>query len=155
MAQKKKKMEAKDLMLGNWIRDDKYCQIVEVSDIYLDTHTLKTCSPIPVTEEILKAIGFEEYEDLPLEGIFYRYWDMDYKYKLDVRDFWTNSQRKWYVHIDNDVCNTIGSGEFDYVHELQNLTRIITGHSLPITIDMLYGLGNDAEKRQKGCKCRI
>jgi hypothetical protein len=130
-------MEAKDLMLGNWIRDDNYCQTVEVSDIYLYAHTLKTCSPIPVTEEILKAIGFEEYEDLPLEGVFYRYWDKEYKYKLDIRNFWTNSQRQWYVHIDNDVCNTIGSGEFDYVHELQNLTRCITGFSLPITKEMV------------------
>ena len=92
---------------------------------------------IPVTVDMLKRIGFEEYEDLPLEGVFYRYWDKDYKYKLDVRDFWTNSQRKWYVHIDNDVCNTIGTGEFTYVHELQNLVRVITGHSLPITKDML------------------
>lgn len=73
-----------------------------------------------------------------LEGNFFRYWDKDYKYKLDVRDFWTNSQRKWYVHIDNDVCNTIGSGEFDYVHELQNLVRVITGRDLPITKEMLY-----------------
>ena len=92
---------------------------------------------IPVTVDMLKRIGFEEYEDLPLEGKFYRYWDKDYKNKLDVRNFWTNSGREWYIHIDNDVCNTIGSGEFDYVHELQNLTRIITGFSLPITKEMI------------------
>lgn len=92
---------------------------------------------IPVTVEMLKRIGFEEYEDLPLEGKFYRYWDKEHKYKLDVCDIYTNSDRRWHVHIDNDVCNTIGSGEFDYVHELQNLVRCITGHSLPITKEML------------------
>lgn len=146
-------IDVKDLMCGNWIylsdpedrentRDihyiDEVCRdyirVEDFGDFFDDIYL----EPIPVTADMLKRIGFEEYEDLPLEGNFFRYWDKDYKYKLDVRDFWTNSQRKWYVHIDNDVCNTIGCGEFDYVHELQNLTRIITGFSLPITKEMLY-----------------
>lgn len=137
-------VDIKDLMVGNLVKD-KNGEIVVVGKIHRDSIADKwggitfndEIEPIPVTKEILKEIGFEGYEDLPLEGVFYRYWDKDYKYKLDVRDFWTNSQRKWYVHIDNDVCNTIGSGEFDYVHELQNLVRVITGQNLPITKEML------------------
>lgn len=143
-------IDIKDLMVGNFLKTP--IGVVEVyniiNDAIIDDNRnicyAKGLEGIEVTKEILKAIGFEAYEDLPLEGIFYRYWDKDYKYKLDIRDFWTNSQRKWYVHIDNNVCNTIGSGEFDYVHELQNLVRIITGHSLPIKKEMFYGLGNDA-----------
>ena len=145
-------IDVKDLMCGNWIylsdpedrentRDihyiDEVCRdyirVEDFGDFFDDIYL----EPIPVTADMLKRIGFEEYEDLPLEGNFFRYWDKDYKYKLDVRDFWTNSQRKWYVHIDNDVCNTIGSGEFDYVHELQNLVRCISGHGLPIAKEML------------------
>ena len=137
-------VDVKDIMLGNFVKD-RNGEIVVVGKIHRDSVADKwggitfddEIEPIPVTKEILKEIGFEGYEDLPLEGVFYRYWDKDYKYKLDVRDFWTNSQRKWYVHIDNDVCNTIGSGEFDYVHELQNLVRVITGQKLPITKEML------------------
>lgn len=148
-------IDVKDLMCGNWIylsdpedrentRDihyiDEVCRdyirVEDFGDFFDDIYL----EPIPVTADMLKRIGFEEYEDLPLEGNFFRYWDKDYKYKLDVRDFWTNSQRKWYVHIDNDVCNTIGSGEFDYVHELQNLVRVITGRDLPITKEMIDGL---------------
>ena len=68
---------------------------------------------------------------------FYRYWDKDCNYKLDITRGWCNSHREWRVHIDNRVCNTIGSGEFTYLHELQNLVRVITGHELPITKDML------------------
>lgn len=135
----------KDIMVGNFIKNSEG-EVVKVEKIYESGVSCNcrvlcyedTIEPIPITKEILNNIGFEEYEDLPLEGKFYRYWDKDYKYKLDVRDFWTNSQRKWYVHIDNNVCNTIGSGEFTYVHELQNLVRIITGFSLPITKEMLY-----------------
>lgn len=130
-------IDVRDMMVGNWYHDDKYDAITTLTPNLAYQIILNTCSGIPVTADMLKRIGFEEYEDLPLEGKGFRYWDKDYKYKLDVRDFWTNSQRKWYVHIDNDVCNTIGSGEFDYVHELQNLTRCISGHSLPITKEML------------------
>lgn len=147
-------IDVKDIMLGNFVKD-KNGEIMLVGKVHRESIADKwggiafddEIEPIPVTKEILKEIGFEEYEDLPLEGVFYRYWDKDYKYKLDVRDFWTNSQRKWYVHIDNDVCNTIGSGEFDYVHELQNLVRINCKADLPITKEMLYGLGNESKKR--------
>lgn len=130
-------IDVHDLMVGNWYHDDKYDAITTLTPNLAYQHILNTCSGIPVTEELLVKIGFEEYEDLPLEGKFYRYWDKEGKYKLDVRNFWTNSRREWYIHIDNDVCSTIGSGEFDYVHELQNLVRVITGHSLPITKDMI------------------
>lgn len=142
----------KDLMVGNWIYvsapEDRentrrlYC----IDEIYRDCIRVEDCEdyfediylePIPVTVDILKRIGFEEYEDSPLERGFYRYWDKDYKYKLDV-DGYTNSGRKWSVHIDNDVCNTIGCGEFTYVHELQNLVRINCRADLPITKEMLY-----------------
>ena len=132
-------MEAKDLMLGNWIRDDKYCQIVEVSDIYLYAHTLKTCSPIPITSEILRNIGFEEHEGI-CPKTFYRYWDKEYRYKLDVDPDFCNSDRKFSIHIDNGDCETIGCGEFTYVHELQNLVRINCKADLPITKEMIYGL---------------
>ena len=136
-------IDVHDMMVGNWYHDDKYDAITTLTPNFAYQHIMNTCSGIPVTVDMLKRIGFEEYEDLPLEGKFFRYWDKDYKYKLDVRDFWTNSQRKWYVHIDNNVCNTIGSGEFDYVHELQNLVRCISGHSLPITKEMIYGNTNE------------
>ena len=133
-------------MVGNFVKTP--IGVVEVYNVINDAiiaDTREICyakglDGIPVTKELLEKIGFEEYEDLPLEGKFYRYWDKDYKYKLDIRDFWTNSQREWYVHIDNDVCNTIGSGEFDYIHELQNLVRVITGYELKIDKEIFYGL---------------
>ena len=137
-------VDVKDIMLGNFVKD-KNGEIVVVGKVHRDSVADKwggitfddEIEPIPITKEILKEIGFEKYEDSPLGRNCYHYWDKDYKYKLDVRDFWTNSQRKWYVHIDNDVCNTIGSGEFDYVHELQNLVRINCKADLPITKEML------------------
>ena len=45
--------------------------------------------------------------------------------------------RKFDLHVDNGDCNTIGAGEFTYLHELMNLTRVISGFALPITKDMV------------------
>lgn len=130
-------IEVKDLMLGNWVNDTVLGKVIVLNNLPYSID-LSHREGITVTEDMLKRIGFEKYEDLPLKRNCYRYWDKEYRYKLDVDEGYTNSGRKWSVHIDNDVCNTIGSGEFTYVHELQNLTRIITGFSIPITKEMIY-----------------
>ena len=128
-------IDVKDLMCGNWLYNNVLGHACKLGNI---PHWLREeeHDPIPVTEEMLKAIGFTRVQDIR-DYHYYRYWDKEGKYKLDVDYYFGNSEKKWHVHIDNDVCNTIGSGEFDYVHELQNLTKIITGFSLPITKDML------------------
>lgn len=127
-------IDVHDMMIGNWYHDDKYDTITALTPNFAYQTILNTCSGIPVTKEILEKIGFKE--DTAMVK-FYRYWDKDYKYKLDVDEGYTNSGKKWSVHIDNGDCATIGSGEFDYVHELQNLVRVITGQNLPITKEML------------------
>lgn len=127
-----------DLMCDNWVYSNVLRCPYKLLNV-LHNSRKEDYDPITVTEDMLKRIGFEEYEDLPLNGKLYRYWDKDYKYKLDARHFWTNSKREWYVHIDNEVCSTLGSGEFTYVHELQNLVRVITGQNLPITKEMIHG----------------
>ena len=137
-------MNTKDIMVGNFVKD-KNGEIMLVGKIHRESVADKwggiafddEIDGIPMTIETLLAIGFTRSQDIK-DYHYYRYWDKEGKYKLDVDYYFGNSEKKWHVHIDNDVCNTIGSGEFDYVHELQNLTRIITGHSLPITKDMLY-----------------
>lgn len=142
----------KDLMAGNWVKvfdpeykDDTldYWDIYEIREegvrlgLFSDIFESEWLEGIEVTKEILEKIGFKE-ETVIVK--FYRYWDKKYKYKLDVDEGYTNSGKKWSVHIDYGDCATIGSGEFTYVHELQNLVRIITGHSLPITKEVFDGL---------------
>ena len=129
-------IDVNDLMLGNWVNDTVLGKVIVLNNLPYGMD-LSHSEGIPVTEDMLKRIGFEEIKDFcPMT--FYRYWDKEYRYKLEVDEGYTNSGRKWSVHIDNDVCNTIGSGEFDYVHELQNLVRINCRADLPITREMLY-----------------
>lgn len=133
-----------DLMVGNWLKIPQ--KIIRVSNVVSngvisDTtiYQEERIDPIPVTVDMLKRIGFEEHKGI-CPKTFYRYWDKEYRYKLDIDPDFCNSDRKFSIHIDNGDCETIGCGEFTYVHELQNLVRIITGFSLPITKEMLYGL---------------
>lgn len=129
-------IDVKDLMCGNWLYNNVLGHAYKLGNI---PHWLREeeHDPIPVTEDMLKRIGFKE--DTAIVK-FYRYWDKDYKYKLDIDEGYTNSGKKWSVHIDNGDCNTIGSGEFTYVHELQNLVRINCKSDLPITKEMIDGL---------------
>ena len=139
-------INVRDLMVGNLINT---CDgVIEIGKIHRDSVGDKwgaiyfddEIEGIEVTEELLLKIGFEKQERMGVFELehFFRYWDKDYHYKLDVTRGLNNSGRKWYVHIDNGDCCTIGSGDFTYLHELMNLTRVITGFDLRITKDMLY-----------------
>lgn len=135
-----------DLMQGNWVYDGErtqfpmYVQMIGDDYVYLNFEANEgdvwesapeDLQGIEVTEEMLLKIGFEKCKDIA-PRTFYRYWDKEHRYKLDADDAYCNSNRMWSIHIDNGDCNTIGSGEFTYVHELQNLVRVATGHNLPI-----------------------
>ena len=149
-------IDVKDLMVGNWVKSPQ--GITQVHNVLTDKIITKNdkkgvyfyhttdIEPIPVTVDILKRIGFEAHKGI-CPKTFYRYWDKEYRYKLDVDPDFCNSDRKWSIHIDNGDCETIGCGEFTYVHELQNLVRINCKADLPITKEVFDGLGNDAEKR--------
>lgn len=126
-----------DLMYGNLFVDDMCGGVItRFGHPHAYQHILNTCSPIALTKKILINIGFKEYDDVGYY-VYYRYWDEGNRYKIDIQKDWCNSQRDWHVHIDNGDCCTIGCGEVDYVHQLQNLVRVITGFDLPITKDML------------------
>ena len=130
-------IDVNDLMCGNWVNDTVLGKVIVLNNLPYSMD-LSHSEGIPVTVDMLKRIGFEEHKGI-FPKTFYRYWDKEYRYKLEVDEGYTNSGRKWSVHIDNDVCNTIGSGEFTYVHELQNLVRINCRADLPITKEMIYG----------------
>ena len=137
-------IDVHDMMIGNWYHDDKYDAITTLTPNFAYQHIMNTCSGIPVTVDMLKRIGFEEDTTVGEPWTYWRYWDKEGKYKLEVfGEFWCNSDRTFYLRMDNEKCVAIGSGEFDYVHELQNLVRINCKSDLPITKEMLYGNTNE------------
>lgn len=127
-------VDTKDLMQGNLVYDSKLDRVIRIHNV-LCGMDMSHREGIPITEEALLTIGFKEYDDLG-EYTYYRYWEEEYKYKLDIRKHWCNSPKDWHIHIDNGDCCTIGCGEVDYIHELQNLVRVCTGYELPIYKDI-------------------
>ena len=130
-------IDVNDLMCGNWVNDTVLGKVIVLNNLPYSMD-LSHSEGIPVTVDMLKRIGFEKYEDSLLERNFYRYWDKEYRYKLDVYHDFCNSDRNFSIHIDNGECETIGCGEFTYIHELQNLVRINCRADLQITKEMLY-----------------
>lgn len=139
-------VDVKDIMLGNFVKD-KNGEIVVVGKVHRDSVADKwggitfddELEPIPVTVETLKEIGFTEETTAGEPWKYWRYVEKDGRYKLDVypEELFCNNGKKFGLHLENEVHNTIGTGEFTYVHELQNLVRLITGCNLLIIKDML------------------
>ena len=91
-----------------------------------------------ITEDMLVSSGFEYLErESEAMKVLYSTSDMDsnYKYfsfwtsdkhplKLDIDNGYTNRGTKWHLHIDNEVCNTIGSADIDTVWEFNTLMEI-------------------------------
>ena len=91
-----------------------------------------------ITEQILIDNGFEflEHETELLskyqkeeygidDYVMYRLWTEDeHPIKLDVDNGWTNSGRKWSVHIDNNDCETIGYADIDTIEQFNKLMEI-------------------------------
>lgn len=132
-------IDVNDLMCGNWVNDTVLGKVIVLNNLPYSMDLSHT-EGIPVTVDMLKRIGFEKYTAYPLKRRCYKYWDKDRRYKLEVCDDedWCNSDRRFTLFVDNSRFMSVGSAEFTYVHELQNLVRIISGFSLPITEEMLY-----------------
>ena len=76
-----------------------------------------------ITEEILVKNGFEKvYQVVP----FYRKWTTDGKLKIDIDLVATinNSNEIANVHVDNEVCNTVGHAELSTVEQYNSLMDV-------------------------------
>ena len=101
-------MEAKELMINDWVMDESPQQIKELgtefctnkNDDLLFTDRLK---PIPLTKEILKANGIKY-----IAGLLW--WQRAYPFR---------NTDKYEVHINEVTAVTV-----EYVHELQHALRL-------------------------------
>ena len=89
-----------------------------------------------ITCEMLLSNGFEEttskrerdYYTSIGEVLYadYRLWTKEEKpIKIDMMYCLTNSGSKWLMHIDNEVCNSIGSCDIDYVWQFNAMLEIL------------------------------
>lgn len=144
-------METKELMIGNWVEYTKYShfpmQVVSLGDdyVYLDFEgnegdvfepNLEDMQPIEVTEEFLLKNGFEKGISMNLCDKLCTSYNIQFNGTfIDVTYGISNSKyRNWHCHIDNCDLDSIGSFDFQYVHEFQNGIRLITKQDMEIKL---------------------
>lgn len=127
-------MKANELMAGDWVYDEmlKAFGKVEVvtpfaiqCDIHTDTHHMDFFKPIPLTEEILKANGWEEkFEKARYSNVFYglEHGRICISYEVDnglpiltIEDTCDRSKEHNVICLKDEIYN---------VHELQHALRL-------------------------------
>lgn len=111
-------MEAKDLMIGDWVFDERYCTPHKIS---LEEDFRFCCSgelcfkPIPITAEIIEKNGFSRFfSECKMRydnGIISIVFSIN---KIDI---------DWIDIVDNEIGN-IHLKNIRYVHELQHALRL-------------------------------
>ena len=143
-------MGTKDLMIGNWVYYTKKSQfpmrVVSLGEdyVYLDFEenegdvfepNLEDMQPIEVTEEFILKNGFEkkEYNVSGYSSTSIHYMKFG-NVIFDINRFSNSIGRNWHCHIENSDCDSIGSFDFQYVHEFQNGIRLITGKDMEVKL---------------------
>lgn len=116
---KNKVMEAKDLMIGDWLFDGHvYAQVTSITcDGNIETthnehSNIELIEPIPLTPEILEKNGW--VKDL------YSVESYDNE-ELECLSLWVgeDGKNKWWWHVGVDLVTPI-----NYVHQLQHAMRL-------------------------------
>jgi hypothetical protein len=91
--------------------------------------------PIRITEDLLLQLGFSSEHCFPFnqnnEKEFYIY--MPNGFRLDINSYSNTLGRDYYIHIDNLCCDSILSGDIQYLNQLQNYIYDATKQELEIT----------------------
>lgn len=85
---------------------------------------------IMITDDILLKNGFEHniyVSNLYTHKSYTLYIDND-SIKIDMIYKWTNNNANWYMHIDNDRCETIGSADIDYIWQFNLMMQIFNSN---------------------------
>lgn len=143
-------MNTKDLMIGNWVYCTKKSQfpmkVVSLGEdyVYLDFEenegdvfepNLDDMMPIPVTEDLLLKIGLEKRQYNVSSDISASWHYMSFKgYSFDINKFSNSVGKDWHCYIDNEDRYSVGFFDFQYLHQLQNGIRLITGKDLEVKL---------------------
>ena len=139
-------IKAGDVMLNNWVEyDGKYYQISALSEEYpfLNTDafgvgvvTYRNIKGIPLTDDILLKAGFEKrntrqptYRLDTIELTNVEFWDED----SDGNEF---SFKEWKLSelYHSDLFYYKSFPSINYLHQLQNLFKSLTGNDLKIEV---------------------
>lgn len=131
-------IDIRELRIGNHVQlDGERVAIDEISisgqvgcitqdNDWLGVDANDRLDPIPITEDLLKELGFEKDDDNILNvPVFSK--DID-GFFIEVKEF--NGYDEWRVHIDDCDRDSVGVLDLYYLHELENLVFMTTKKEL-------------------------
>lgn len=90
----------------------------------------KEFNPIKITEDLLLKLGFNrEISENSKKG-FYMY--LPSGFRIDINKYSNTLGRDYGIHIDNLCCDSVLSGDIQYLHQLQNYIYDSTGEELDV-----------------------
>ena len=113
-------MEAKDLRIGNWVYLSSHKKDIGEVHLGFNNTNLDLFEPIELTEEWLLKFGF--WYDGNQQEARYNISMMGYDCVL------IEGKRAFEFWVDDEYCLV----DIKYVHELQNLYKVLTGGELTI-----------------------
>lgn len=134
-------IDVKDLQIGNKVLYQN--KVVEIATTHI-TGTVgisnghkdfianvgcKDIEPILITPYKLKKIGFDN-SDYPNEEGYSVYCKEHEDYFVSI----CKSKNKWFCEIDCNRCDNAGNFYLTYMHELQNIFRLITKGDLEVCL---------------------
>ena len=140
-------------MIGNWVYYTKKSQfpmkVVSLGEdyVYLDFEgnegdvfepRLDDMMPIPVTEEILQNSYFEKDEEFhfatetPTKEPYFIL--LTGKYDFYIKIIHKNNDTYWRLLASDNYLHTSNIFYIKYVHEIQNIIRLITGKDLEVKL---------------------
>ena len=137
-------MEIAELSISNYIKNSKgeirqvfgldkdRVRISDIKDLWL---SIDDVYPIACSPELLKRLGFKETVDILGRITSWQSFIGDKTspfsnwFSITVKNSeYTNSiDRSWGFYVDNSSFESVGSGEFEYIHQLQNAVKSICG----------------------------
>ena len=131
-------MDIQELAIGCWVLckgNPVLVKEVETDWITVKTHNGLDCvapnrlKPIPLSGDLLERCGFKVTEKYTKQtgGVAYMTWSSQLgAFGLDITVGLSNTVgRDWSIHIDNADHQTVASCDIAYVHQAQQLARLV------------------------------
>lgn len=124
-------IDIKEIRIGNVLKYRNYIfKAKKISEDY--SFSGEDIFPIPITEDLLSDLGFdEEVEDI----IHRKYYRLRLNgFCIDINKYSNTLGRNYGIHIDNLCCDSVLSGDIQYLNQLQNYIYDSTKQELDVSM---------------------
>ena len=133
-------IDIREIRIGNLVKSFRHNILVEgvekrgINYSFMDEeyeYLKDELYPITITEDILLQLGFKKEVDDIIKREYYRL--RLNGFCIDINKWSNTLGRDYGIHIDNLCCDSVLSGDIQYLHQLQNYIYDSTKQELDIT----------------------